>query len=503
MASALSLGLQKLFPTRPTRRYERALLVLAALLFACGIYPTNYRGNDEVRYTQIADEMFSMEHGVSGFFLLHSEGKAYTQKPPLYFWLAAASRALFPDSALRAARVPSLISVVGILAAVLWLGRSLFGRGVALLAAALLLTLPQILFYGSSARLDGILVLCVTLALLAFWRIDREIGAHWKNLLLFYGAIGAALLTKGPVGLLLPWIGIVGYLSVEKRLFVLRRLISWWGIGVAVAPVLLWIGLAVALAPKSGDFFQESVVDNLYGRFFHGTSHAAPPTYYLRAFPKAFMPWALLWPIVGWIGYREVFSATASAERRRSWVFLLAWVLGAFLFFTLCSGKRSVYLLPVFPAVSLLCADALLAALAKMNNPDKLLRGVALGLIAVVGVAGIVFLAHPQIVDEKFFPFVIGCGALAVSAVFFAMQRLIPRDSDSTMRHLGLILTLVLILQFFGAIFLLPYYKTRVPKSKKVERVFEESEFHSRRANDAIEISFQRNFVTHHSLEAL
>lgn len=476
--------------------------MLAALLFLCGIYPTTYRGNDEVRYTQIADELFSMEHGVSGIFLLHSEGEAYTQKPPLYFWLAAASRVVFPDSALRAARVPSVVSVVSILAAVLCLGRLLFGRGVALLASALLLTLPQILFYGSSARLDGLLVLCVTLAFLAFWRIDREIGSRRKNLLLFYGALGAALLTKGPVGPLLVFIGIAGYLGVEKRFFVLRKLFSWWGGVIAVAPVLLWIGLAVALAPKSEDFFQASVVDNLYGRFFRGTAHAAPPTYYLRAFPKTFMPWALLWPIVGWIGYREVFSATASKERRQGWIFLLAWVLGSLLFFTLCSGKRSAYLLPVFPAVSLLCADALLSALARMRNPDKLLRRITLSLIATVGVAGIVFLVHPQIVEEKFFPFVIGCIALAASLLFFAVQRIIPRDADSVVRHLSFILVIVLTLQFLGAIFLLPHYKVRVPKPKKAERATEESEFHSQHQDAAVEIAFQHNFVKHISGEA-
>ncbi len=73
-----------------------------------------------------------------------------------------------------------------------------------------------------------------------------------------------------------------------------------------------------------------------------------------------FLPWTLLWPVVAWFGAKHVFREGADPERARAWRFLLAWVGAALLFFSLSTGKRGLYLLPVFPAATLLCADALL-----------------------------------------------------------------------------------------------------------------------------------------------
>ena len=58
------------------------------------------------------------------------------------------------------------------------------------------------------------------------------------------------------------------------------------------------------------------------------------------------------------------------------------------LFFSLSSGKRGLYLLPVFPAASLLCADAVVGALRDGARPPRwavsLLAGLA-GLALLVG----------------------------------------------------------------------------------------------------------------------
>jgi 4-amino-4-deoxy-L-arabinose transferase-like glycosyltransferase len=149
----------------------------------------------------------------------------------------------------------------------------------------------------------------------------------------------------------------VGFLGWERRLRDLRHAFPWWGLFVSLGPALAWIVAAVALAPPG--FFGDAIVDNLFGRFFAGSSHPRPFYYYLYQFPAETLPWFLLAPAVWWAARRGVFVADGSDEERRAWRFLLAWVAATLLFFSLSTGKRGLYLLPLLPAVALLIADAL------------------------------------------------------------------------------------------------------------------------------------------------
>lgn len=448
-------------------RYELALLALAAVLFASGVLVGGQRGNDEVRYTQIAQELFERTQSWKDLFLLQYRGEAYTQKPPLYFWLSALANFFVPGSTLIAARLVSLLSSLGTLFLVVLLGRSLFERKVGLLAAALLLTIPQFFIYACSARLDALLTFFVTLAFLSFWRIDRNLGTLWKNQVMFHAAMGLAMLTKGPVGLLLPWLSILGYLAREGRITSFRRLIPVWSFALSVLPILLWAGLAIALAPHSHDFFHASIVDNLYGRFAQGTSHAKPFFYYLHAFPKSFLPWTLLWPILGIMAHREIFSATAATtNRRRAWNFLLSWVLISLAFFSICSGKRASYLLPLFPAASLLCADALMAWLMQIKAPERTVKQFGFALSLICGIAGTLFLLQPEIVSGKTALQAalhsLGFGLLILGIGLLVAQHFVRETQNVPERSIAVLLVIFASLELLSAIFLLPHYKTKI-----------------------------------------
>jgi 4-amino-4-deoxy-L-arabinose transferase len=195
-----------------------------------------------------------------------------------------------------------------------------------------------------------------------------------------------ALLTKGPVGFLIPVLGFGTYLAVEGRLRDLRRAFSAPALALSLGPIGLWLAAAVALAPPG--FFGETVGGGLISRFFSGTSHARPVYYFLYQFPVEFLPWCLLWPAVFWAARRRVFVDGADPERRRAWRFLLVQVGVSFVFFSISAGKRGLYLLPCFPATALLCADALEALLAGRARPPRALSiGAALAAAALIGVA--------------------------------------------------------------------------------------------------------------------
>jgi 4-amino-4-deoxy-L-arabinose transferase-like glycosyltransferase len=342
----------------PASPWVRGLLLLgAAVLLLARLGGTGLWAPDEPRYGHVAETVRSMEFGASGLVLLHVNGKPYTQKPPLYYWLAAAAGAPGGRVSELAARLPSAIAGIALIGVVLLFGARLLGGATATLGAALLLTTFAFAENARRAQLDVLLALFETLALAAFWHLDRGIGRRWVSQLLLHASIGLALLTKGPVGFLVPLVVMASFLIWEGRLRDLRRAFPWWGFFVSLGPALAWIAAAVALAPTG--FFGDAVVDNLFGRFFAGTSHARPFYYYALQFPVETLPWFLLAPVVFWAARRGVFVVGASPEERRAWRFLLAWIAATLVFFSLSSGKRGLYLLPLLPAVALLIADAL------------------------------------------------------------------------------------------------------------------------------------------------
>ena len=155
----------------------------------------------------------------------------------------------------------------------------------------------------------------------------------------------------------------MGPLTVERRLADVRVIVPLWSPLLSILPGLAWITLATWLAPAG--WFHGAVVDNLWGRFFHGLYHPRPWYFFFIQFPTRSMPWSLFWPVVAWAAWRRVFVAHGDPERARAWRFLLAWVGVMFIFFSISAGKRELYMVPAMPAGALLTADALLVLLAQ------------------------------------------------------------------------------------------------------------------------------------------
>jgi 4-amino-4-deoxy-L-arabinose transferase-like glycosyltransferase len=403
-----------------SRRLCAAVLFAAALLLLPGLSWIGAWAPDEPRYLQVAEELRSMRHGREGLVLLHLNGAPYDQKPPLYFWLAALAGAPGGRVSEAAARLPSALAGIALVALTLALGAWLFGGRTGALGAALLTTVFPFAHLARRAQLDVLLALFESAALALFWRVDRGTGPRRAQLAALHLSLGLAGLTKGPVGFLVPLLAIALFLLVERRLRELPRALPPWALALSLGPVAAWAAAAVALAPEG--YAEGALGTNLLGRFFAGTSHARPFYYYLYQFPADFLPWTLLWPLVFAAG-RRLFAGEPSGARsgaaerraageggaderaalaahgerrrersRRAWRFLAAWVAASFVFFTLSAGKRGLYMLPAFPAAALLCADAALRSLAGRPALPRWLAAsfaAAAALLAAAGAAAI------------------------------------------------------------------------------------------------------------------
>ena len=392
------------------RRARLGLLLAAALLLLVGLGRVDAWAPDEPRYLQVAEEMRALPHGAASAVVLHLNGRPYDQKPPLYFWLAALAGAPAGRVSETAARLPSALAGLALVALTLALGTRLLGGRTGLLGAGILLTTFEFAHLARRVQLDVVLALLETAALALFWRIDRGIGRRALQVGALHLCLGLAVLTKGPVGFLVPVLAIAVYLAWERRLRDLPRSLPFWALPLSLGPGLAW--LAAAASVSGGGFAAGAVGENLIGRFFAGTSHDRPFYYYLYQLPVDFLPWTLLAPAIFVAARTRVFGAAPESgsdaderraapldaaaeaaavalhgERRhravqRAWRFLLSIVGASVLFFSLSSGKRGLYLLPAFPALALLTADALVRELA---GRTRLPRAIAVGLATGAG----------------------------------------------------------------------------------------------------------------------
>jgi 4-amino-4-deoxy-L-arabinose transferase-like glycosyltransferase len=380
-----------LAPSPPVSPWLRALLIAAAvvLLFA-RLGQLEASAPDEPRYLQVSEEVRALEQGPRGLVLLHLNDEPYTQKPPLYYWLAALAGATQGRVTELAGRIPSAAAGVLLVWLTASIGARLLGGRAGFVGAALLLTTFEFAKLSRRVQLDPLLALLETLALAAFWRLDRGMGRRAPNAAIFHAALGLAVLTKGPVGFLVP-VGIVlAYLAWEGRLREMRSAFPWWGLLLSLAPGAGWILAATALAPEG--FAWEAVWTNLFGRVVEGAPHDNRFHYYLRQVPVDFLPWTLLLPAAAIGAARTLREPESTPEAKRAWRFLLAWIGASLVLFSIPAGKRGLYLLPAFPALALLCAGGLERWLAGRARAPKRLAFFALAIATLFAFLGAIAL---------------------------------------------------------------------------------------------------------------
>jgi 4-amino-4-deoxy-L-arabinose transferase-like glycosyltransferase len=270
-------------------------------------------------------------------------------KPPLFHWIGAALAFLFGLSDFIV-RLPSVLAA-GIVAVVAFiLGTALGGRKTAWLAVGALLGMYQFWISGTEARVDMVFAACVTVSLAGFffWYSDGRESAR----VTCYLAAMLAVLAKGPVGIALPGLVIVAFLAVERRFSLIWKLWSWPLIAAALLIDLGWYALAYRTGGEK--FFAWQImhenVDQLFGT--HGFESNKTTLSMLGWIPTRTFPWnlALVWGLMRW----RRGESEDSAGR-----FLYVWWFAITAFFFLVNIKRSIYLLPTYPAVALLAARAL------------------------------------------------------------------------------------------------------------------------------------------------
>jgi 4-amino-4-deoxy-L-arabinose transferase-like glycosyltransferase len=324
-----------------------ALLALAIFLCFWGNDKTPLFDTDEPRYAQAAKEMMQRGDWVLPTF----NGQPRYAKPVMFYWLLIAAYKIFGVNEF-AARFWSGVAAMVIALLLYFALRTIFGQESALAASLCWLTSIAALIFAHAAITDMVLVAFMTGAIIALWVGLVTNRTFW--FLLASVSMGFAVLTKGPVGVVLPLM-VFAVSAIIHRPTVsvpLRHLVAI-SVGCLIlflATVLPWY-VAVSIR-TNGEFLRQFFLVENVSRYAQGSK--LPLWVHLVYFPATAFVLAFPWSAFGiWM----LSSLSGLTDEQKQWLTLLkVWAILPVLVFSFSQTKNPQYVLLAVPALTSLGA---------------------------------------------------------------------------------------------------------------------------------------------------
>ncbi|MDP6438435.1 MAG: glycosyltransferase family 39 protein [Candidatus Brocadiia bacterium] len=360
-----------------TARDLAVLVAMVALVGAPSLFTRDLWNPDEPRYTEVAREMVAL----GDYVLPHLNGEPYPDKAPVFFWLTAA---LWKAGAgFNSGRIVTLCAVLATLVLVYLAVRGTVGGKGALLAAAAALSTGLLFKFARRGVLDPLLMFTVTAALICGYYALRREARHPRLLwLACYAATALGVLNKGPVALAWTALPLLVYGILARKELKAGGWVHLAGVAVLAAIALAWV---IPACKAGGEEYTGDLLGGPFARVRESESHGAPFHFYLLQAPLFLLPWMLVLPLA-------VIAAVRRWRTEREHLPLLAtaWLIVPVLFFSLISGKRIVYILPIVPAVGILLGWYFTADGVRQGGllaAEKWLMGIAFCLLIALAVA--------------------------------------------------------------------------------------------------------------------
>jgi 4-amino-4-deoxy-L-arabinose transferase-like glycosyltransferase len=385
---------------------------------------------DEGRYASAALEMTHPFDGSAPDWVVpHLNTIPRLNKPPLVYWLGAASFNIFGVST-AAARLAPALAAVGVLFLLFVLGKKMFGERAGIAGSLVWATAGFPVGMARTFNTDMLLTSAIALAFGGIWLAVESTGIRqkWGASLLAGVGLGLALLAKGPVGLALPLLICFVYLCVARR----WGSVPWAGVATALVMALsLAIPWFLAVEKREPGFLHRFIIEENFGRF-SGKEDYHDPTpiyYYLPVVILGLLPWtAFILPTC----VRGVLKDDDDSRRAR----LFLWLWGGLLvaFFSISKTKLISYVLPAFPAFCLLIGEALGGTHDKRSDWPPLVRWIVLSVALLLNTI-LVIAAGKYLLDDRTLPraeaipylvaavAILVCGSIALVICWLARDR--------------------------------------------------------------------------------
>jgi 4-amino-4-deoxy-L-arabinose transferase-like glycosyltransferase len=275
-------------------------------------------------------------------------GAEIPSKPPLFHWLGAVVSGVFGRVDEFTVRVPSaLMATLGVLFTFVT-GCRFWRLKAGLFSALILATGFEWWRAATSARVDMTLTFFLVTAFFVFFHFYEDGAWRRPHAYMFFSACALAVLTKGPVGLIVPLLAVMVFLLLVGNLAFWKKSYLWEGGLLFLMVVCSWYGLA--LWREGEAFFDKQILRENLLRFIGSNAPHQQPFYYFLPYPfLSMLPWSLFFLPLAVFLY---------SHRRRlveeKLLFPIVWAATVLCFYSLSSGKRAVYLLPLYPPLALL-----------------------------------------------------------------------------------------------------------------------------------------------------
>ncbi len=364
------------------------LLVLSAGLYVGTAWTPALDDEDvDAAHALVSQEML-LRHE---FVVMYMDGVRYLIRPPMHFWLVAASYKLLGESEF-ATRLPVGLAMVGLVLLTFEFGRRFFGRRAGLYGALAVATSVGMFIYTRNMIPEAIYTLAFEGIFYLFLRawtgsLDPRVG-YWGAAAL----CAFAVLTRALIGLLFPACAIVAFITMTHGWHRWRELRLFSSTAIFLAIAAPWHILAGLRTPGFfwAFFINEHINRALGTRLPHDYGAVS-----LWVWWSAHLVWLFPWSFFLPLAIRELpFSPRAwrqdmdpGAQAR---VMLMAWAGVILLFFTLESGSRlEYYSFGAWPAMAMLLGLGIARAEetdgAWLRPVQRVLAGLSVLLAAVAG----------------------------------------------------------------------------------------------------------------------
>lgn len=370
--------------------YWYSAWVVIAIAYIAGLF-IDIMDIDAAQYAAIAKEMF-LNHSYLEVYL---RGHDYLDKPPLLFWLSVLSFNIFGvhDWAFR---LPSLlVTMLGVYSSYRFT-KIYYPESTARLAALIIASCQAFFLMNHDVRTDSLLTGFVSFT---FWQMAAfDKSNKLKHILLVGVGIGFAMLSKGPIGLVVPGTAFLFHYILNRDW---KKIIRW-------QYLLALLVMAVVLFPMSYglymqyDLHPEKVVYDLQGpsglRFFYWTQSFGritgeiywnnhPDTFFLvHNFLWSFLPWSLLFIVAFFIELKGKIKQLIQKESNIEWITITGFLL-ILIFLSMSNYQLPHYSFVIHPLAAIILAVFLDTKL--VNRPGMQWTMLILFLLTIVCLLGV------------------------------------------------------------------------------------------------------------------
>ncbi len=397
------------------------------LLWFVTLLPTmilrDFTPNNELRYLSIVDE--ALRNG--NIFTFTNQGEIYADKPPLHFWLMMIGKLILGEHRMWYYSLLSFIPALVIVTTMTkWIRRE-YGEN-KITAPLMLMTTG--LFTGAAmiVRMDMLMNMFIVLSLYTFYKMYREEGRK-RDGWLFPVYLFLALFSKGPLGLLIPFVSTVTFLIYKKKLSDFTHYWGWKTFLIILTGCIVWF--AGVYIEGGNEYLNNLLVHQTVDRGINSFHHKEPFYYYAISVWYSLAPWSLL--AIG------LLIAGLYKKRINNILeqFFATIILSTLVLLSLISSKLAIYSLPMIPFIIFLSA-----LLLKQFNPQNRWITLSVAIPAVMLILALPAVIYLGGTDEMRYlatPIVYaGAGILTITGLLIIYHLYGKRDTYRSIHTLAL-----------------------------------------------------------------